>query len=163
MSRYWILVSACPPSASPSAEFPILRNSGVRIPDFGNRKPELGSGRGCWIRQVIALSYLSSIRHPASFRLKQWDYDSPQLVGLRQSFAKNWHTTSVLDLRSPNNTGHLFLFFFFQFSFFLWIKLGLFLLFLFAFVFFPFITHISFSLFESELCRTVAAKPCVRS
>ncbi len=36
-----------------SGEFPILRNSGVRIfpnpgtrrPDFGNRKPELGSGR----------------------------------------------------------------------------------------------------------------------
>ena len=38
---------------SRSGEFPILRNSGVRIcphsglrkPDFGNRKPELGSGR----------------------------------------------------------------------------------------------------------------------
>jgi len=29
----------------PNASFPILRNSGVRIPDFGNRKPELGSGR----------------------------------------------------------------------------------------------------------------------
>ena len=30
---------------SRSGEFPILRNSGVRIPDFGIRKPELGSGR----------------------------------------------------------------------------------------------------------------------
>ena len=67
------------------------------------------------------------------------------------SRALNWHTTSVLDLRPPNNTGHLFLPFFFQFSFFLWIKLGLFLLFPFAFVFFPLITHIRFSLFESEL------------
>ena len=67
--------------------------------------------------------------------------------------SSNLHTTSVLDLRSPNNTGHLFLLFFFQFSFFLWIKLGLFLLFPFAFVFFPLITHICFSLFESELCR----------
>jgi hypothetical protein len=55
------------------------------------------------------------IKYPASLRLKQWDFDSPQLVGLRQSFASNWHTTSVLDLRSPNNTGHLFLLFFFQF------------------------------------------------
>jgi hypothetical protein len=73
------------------------------------------------------------------------------------------HKFSVLDLRSPNNTGYLFLLFFFQFSFFLWIKLGIFLLFLFAFVFFPLITHICFSLFESELCRTVAAKPRVQS
>ena len=54
---------------------------------------------------------------------------------------------------------YLFLLFFFQFSFFLWIKLSLFLLFPFAFVFFSFISHICFSLFESELCRTVAAKP----
>ena len=60
------------------------------------------------------------------------------------------HKFSVLDLRSPNNTGHLFLLFFFQFSFFLWIKLGLFLLFPFAFVFFTLITHICFSLFESD-------------
>ena len=60
------------------------------------------------------------------------------------------HKFSVLDLRSSNNTGHLFLLFFFQFSFFLWIKLGLFLLFPFAFVFFPLITHICFSLFESD-------------
>jgi hypothetical protein len=27
------------------------------------------------------------IKYPASLRLKQWHYDSPQLVGLRQSFA----------------------------------------------------------------------------
>jgi len=60
------------------------------------------------------------------------------------------HKFSVLDLRSPNNTGHLFLPFFFQFSFFLWSKLSLFLLFLFAFVFFPLITHLCFSLFESD-------------
>ena len=57
------------------------------------------------------------------------------------------------DFRSPNKTGHLFLLFFFQFSFFLFSKLGLFLLFPFAFVLFPLITHICFSLFESELCR----------
>ncbi len=60
---------------------------------------------------------------------------------------------------TEQNTGHLFLLFSFQFSFFLWIKLGLFLLFPFAYVFFPLITHSCFSLFESELCRTVAAKP----
>ena len=60
------------------------------------------------------------------------------------------HKFSVLDLRSPNNTGHLLLLFFFQFSFFLWIKLGLFLFLPFAFVFFPLITHIGFSLFESD-------------
>ena len=63
---------------------------------------------------------------------------------------KTSYTTSVLDLSSPNCTGHLFLLFFFRFSFFLWIKLGLFLLFPFAFVFFPLITHICFSLFEND-------------
>jgi hypothetical protein len=31
---------------------------------------------GCWIKQVIALSYLSGIQHQASLCLKQWDYDS---------------------------------------------------------------------------------------
>jgi hypothetical protein len=69
----------------------------------------------------------------------------------------------VLDLRSPNSTGHLFLLFFFQFSFFLWIKLGLFLFFPFAFIFFPLISHICFSLLENDLRRTVAAKPRLRS
>jgi hypothetical protein len=69
----------------------------------------------------------------------------------------------VLDLRSPNSTGHLFLLFFFQFSFFLWIKLGLFLFFPFAFIFFPLISHICFSLLENDLHRTVAAKRRLRS
>ena len=79
------------------------------------------------------------------------DWDRPSRIDsilYRPPFAtvwivssSSWHTTSVLDLSSPNCTGHLFLLFFFRFSFFLWIKLGLFLLFPFAFVFFPLITH----------------------
>ena len=64
--------------------------------------------------------------------------------------AKNWKTNGVTD--------HLFFLFFFPFSFFLWIKQGLFPLFLLAFVFFSLIAHNSFSLFESELYRTVPAK-----
>ena len=84
--------------------------------------------------------------------------DSFEMTEYRLYDTSNWHTTSVLDLRSPGSTGHLFLFFFFQFSFFLWIKLGLFLLFPFAFIFFSFITHISFSLLENDLRRTVAAE-----
>ncbi len=69
---------------------------------------------------------------------------------VKRAFYCSTHKFSVLDLRSPYNTGHLLLLFFFQFSFFFWIKLGLFLLFPFAFVFFPLITHICFSLFESD-------------
>ena len=74
-------------------------------------------------------------------------------------------TSSITDQfhRSLNNKGHLFLPFFLQFSFFLWTKLCFFLLFFFAFVSFSFITHVCFSLFESELCRTVETKPRVRS
>jgi hypothetical protein len=72
----------------------------------------------------------------------------------------NWHTTSLLDLRSPDGTGHLsILLFSFQFSFFLWIKLGLFLLLPFAFVFFPLVTHLCFSFLKNELRRTVGPKP----
>jgi len=72
----------------------------------------------------------------------------------------NWHTTSLLDLRSPDGAGHLLvLLFSFHFSFFLWIKLGLFLLFPFAFVFFPLVTHFCFSFLESELLRTGGPKP----
>jgi hypothetical protein len=82
-------------------------------------------------------------------------------VGIVSS--SNCHTTSVLYLRSPNSTGHLFLLFFFQFSFFLWIKLGLFLFFPFAFIFSSLISHICFSLLENDLRRTVAAKPRFRS
>ncbi len=52
------------------------------------------------------------------------------------------------------------LLFFFQSSFFLWTKLGLFPLFLFAFILFSFITHISFSLLENGLLRTVALNVC---
>ena len=85
-------------------------------------------------------------------------YETHKIIGVPSPA----HTTFVLDLRSSNNTGPLLLLFFFQFSFFLWSKLSLFLLFPFAFVFFPLITHFCFSLFESELCRTVAAKPRVR-
>ena len=69
----------------------------------------------------------------------------------------HWPGPSMLDLRSPDSTGYLSLLFFFQFPFFLLTKLSLFLLFPFTFVFSPLITHICFSLFESELCRTVAA------
>jgi len=70
----------------------------------------------------------------------------------------------MLDLISPDSTGHLFtLFFFFQFSFFLFITLGLFLLFLFAFIFFPFITHFYFSLLENDLLRIAALKTLVAS
>jgi hypothetical protein len=46
---------------------------------------------GCWIKQVIVLSYLSGIQHPASLRFKQWDYDSHSRrggIGLRRSFAR---------------------------------------------------------------------------
>ena len=56
-------------------------------------------------------------------------------------------------------TENLFFLILFLFSFLLWIKLGLFLMFLLAFVLFSLITHIFFSLFESELRRTVVAKP----
>ncbi len=61
----------------------------------------------------------------------------------------------MLDLRSPDSTGHLFLLFSFQFSFFLWSKLGLFLMFPLSFIFFSLITHIYFSLLENYLRRTV--------
>jgi hypothetical protein len=61
-------------------------------------------------------------------------------------------TTSLLDLRPPDSTGHLvILLFFFQFSFFLWSKLGLFLLFSFAFIPFSLITHIGVSLLKNDL------------
>ncbi len=59
--------------------------------------------------------------------------------------SKKWQTGRA--------TGHLFFLFFLQFSFFLWIKLGLFPFFPLAFVLFSLITHISFSLFESEFPR----------
>ena len=69
----------------------------------------------------------------------------------------------MLDLRSPDSTGHLFLLFLFQFSFFFSTKLGLFLLLPFAFIFFPLITHVCFSLLENDLRRTVEANPRLRS
>ena len=72
----------------------------------------------------------------------------------------NRHTTSLLDLRSPDSAGHLFiLLFFFHFSLFLRIKLGLFPLFPFALIFFPLVTHFCFSFLESELLRTAGPKP----
>jgi len=43
---------------------------------------------GYWINQGMPFLCLSSIEYPASLRLSQWDYDSPQLVGLRRSFAR---------------------------------------------------------------------------
>ena len=76
----------------------------------------------------------------------------------------SWHTTSLLDLISPNSTGHLFiLLFFFSFSFFLCITLALFLLFLFAFIFFSLITHFYFSLLENDLRWIAASKTLVAS
>ncbi len=83
-------------------------------------------------------------------RMMGWDIRLISNKFSRLQYIAGICTFSVLDLRPPNNTGHLFLLFFFQFSFFLWIKLSIFLLFLFAFVFFPLITHICFSLFESD-------------
>ena len=80
----------------------------------------------------------------------------------RRFYFRRWENPSSCGFM-PLNAGHLLLLFFFQFSFFLWTKLGFFLLFLFAFVSFSFITHVCFSLFESELCRTVETKPRVRS
>ena len=99
-----------------------------------------------------------SLPHNRASWTMDWDRPSGiESILHRRPFATVWivsssnrHTTSVLDLSSPNCSGHLFLLFVFRFSFLLWIKLGLFLLFPFSFVFFPLITHIYFSLFEND-------------
>jgi len=44
------------------------------------------------------------IKYPASLRLKQWHYDSPQLVGLRQSFARiRYIKTCLTNSREKKN------------------------------------------------------------
>ena len=101
--------------------------------------------------QVLTLFFLKAHTNPRQLQR----FVRPPFATVWIVSSSNWSTTSLLELRSPDSTGYLFLLFSFQFSFFLWIKLSLFLMFSFAFIFFSLIAHIYFSLLENYLRRTV--------